>query len=235
TFDKFGKKFFKNYDFQMNDHYNVAIVTPLVHYCMGGLKIDTTGRVISKETKKPIRGLYAAGEVMGGVHGNNRLGGNSLLDCVVYGRITGKDACKTFLPARANVPLKELALGRTEPNRRAIVVGGGLAGFSACNTILENGGSVLLLDKSAFCGGNSSKATSGINGSCTKTQKRLGVKDSNEQFEFDCMKGGSKNPQLIKTMVEASGPSVEWLMDNFDLDLSLLARMGGHSVERTHR
>ncbi|KAF4646630.1 hypothetical protein FOZ61_005509, partial [Perkinsus olseni] len=180
---------------------------------------------------KPIRGLYAAGEVMGGVHGNNRLGGNSLLDCVVYGRITGKDACKTFLPARANVPLKELALGRTEPNRRAIVVGGGLAGFSACNTILENGGSVLLLDKSAFCGGNSSKATSGITGSCTKTQKRLGVKDSNELFEFDCMKGGSKNPQLIKTMVEASGPSVNWLMDNFDLDLSLLARMGGHSVE----
>ncbi|KAF4708070.1 hypothetical protein FOZ62_019172, partial [Perkinsus olseni] len=199
--------FFKNYDFQMNDHYNVAIVTPLVHYCMGGLKIDTSAHVIGKDDK-PIRGLYAAGEVMGGVHGNNRLGGNSLLDCVAYGRISGKDLINNFYPSAQRVPLKDLATGRTEPRKPSIVVGGGLAGFSAANTILERGGEVILIDKSAFCGGNSSKATSGINGSCTKTQKRLGVKDSNEQFEFDCMKGGSKNPQLIKTMVEASGPSV---------------------------
>ena len=44
---------------------------------------------------------------------------------------------------------------------RAIVVGGGLAGVSAGNTLVEWGGKVILLDKSAFCGGNSSKATSG--------------------------------------------------------------------------
>ncbi|KAF4648263.1 hypothetical protein FOL46_003141, partial [Perkinsus olseni] len=201
---------------------------------MGGLKIDTTGHVLDKEGK-PIRGLYAAGELMGGVHGNNRLGGNSLLDCVVFGRLTGKDAAKTFMPAHAHIPLKDLAEGHTEARQRAIVVGGGLAGFSAANTILEQGGEVILLDKSAFCGGNSSKATSGINGSCTKTQKKLGVKDSNELFESDCMKGGSKSPELIKTMVENSGNSVDWLVDNFGLDLSLLARLGGHSAERTHR
>jgi len=47
---------------------------------------------------------------------------------------------------------------------KVIVIGGGLAGLSAAHTILENGGSVLLLDKSAFWGGNSTKATSGING-----------------------------------------------------------------------
>ena len=49
----------------------------------------------------------------------------------------------------------------------AIVVGGGLAGMSAANTVLENGGRVVLLDKSSFCGGNSTKATSGINGAAT--------------------------------------------------------------------
>ena len=42
------------------------------------------------------------------------------------------------------------------PATQAIVVGGGLAGVSAANTILENGGRVILLDKSSFCGGNSS-------------------------------------------------------------------------------
>ena len=50
--------------------------------------------------------------------------------------------------------------------QKVIVIGGGLAGLSAAHTILENGGSVVLLDKSAFLGGNSTKATSGINGAC---------------------------------------------------------------------
>merc|ERR1719453_228212 len=48
-----------------------------------------------------IKGLYCAGEVAGGVHGNNRLGGNSLLDCVVFGRVTGKAATKYILGADA--------------------------------------------------------------------------------------------------------------------------------------
>jgi succinate dehydrogenase/fumarate reductase flavoprotein subunit len=45
----------------------------------------------------PINGLYAAGETAGGVHGVNRLGGTSLLDCVVYGRVSGRSACKYLL------------------------------------------------------------------------------------------------------------------------------------------
>ncbi|KAF4759208.1 hypothetical protein FOZ63_031254, partial [Perkinsus olseni] len=112
-------KFFKNYDFQMNDHYNVAIVTPLVHYCMGGLKIDTAGRVISKETKKPIRGLYAAGEVMGGVHGNNRLGGNSLLDCVVFGRLTADNACEDLLGLKKSMSLPALAKAPASASKKS--------------------------------------------------------------------------------------------------------------------
>ena len=51
-----------------------------------------------------------------------------------------------------------------------IVVGGGLSGLSAAHTILEHGGNVLVLDKNSFFGGNSTKATSGINGALTKTQ-----------------------------------------------------------------
>ncbi|KAF4752549.1 hypothetical protein FOZ63_012335, partial [Perkinsus olseni] len=107
TWDSWGKKFFKNYEYKMDDEFDVAIVTPLVHYCMGGLKIDTTGRVLDKEGK-PICGLYAAGELMGGVHGNNRLGGNSLLDCVVFGRLTGKDLCENVLGLSNKLNLKDL-------------------------------------------------------------------------------------------------------------------------------
>lgn len=64
-------------------------VIPGVHYCMGGILIDDKARAIG-ENGAPIQGLYASGEATGGIHGLNRLGGNSLLDAVVFGRIAGR-------------------------------------------------------------------------------------------------------------------------------------------------
>jgi succinate dehydrogenase/fumarate reductase flavoprotein subunit len=58
---------------------------------MGGLKIDTQARVLNEEGN-PVPGLYAAGEVTGGIHGANRLGGNAVPDTVVFGRIAGESA-----------------------------------------------------------------------------------------------------------------------------------------------
>ena len=92
-----------------------------------------------------------------------------------------------------------------------------------------------MLDKSFFCGGNSTKATSGINGANTRTQREKGIKDSADLFTSDTLKGGAKKPELVKMLCENSGDDVEWLMDRFYLDLSLVARVGGHSAPRTHR
>lgn len=61
---------------------------PSVHHTMGGLKIDTQARVLDTQGL-PIPGLYAAGEVTGGIHAGNRLGGNALIDIFTYGRIAG--------------------------------------------------------------------------------------------------------------------------------------------------
>jgi fumarate reductase flavoprotein subunit len=66
-------------------------VTPGIHHTMGGLKIDGKTRVL-KGDGSVIPGLYAAGEVTGGVHGGNRLGGTAVSDFVVFGRIAGKEA-----------------------------------------------------------------------------------------------------------------------------------------------
>eukprot|EP00397_Hematodinium_sp_SG-2012_P020477 GEMP01021099.1.p2 GENE.GEMP01021099.1~~GEMP01021099.1.p2 ORF type:complete len:520 (+),score=136.57 GEMP01021099.1:24-1562(+) len=121
------------------------------------------------------------------------------------------------------------------PAQQIIVVGGGLAGFSAAHTVLEHGGRCLLLDKSPFCGGNSTKATSGINGAGTKTQAAQGVPDTVEIFFQDTLKGGAKKPEVAKVLCNESGTAVDWLVDKFELDLSLLARLGGHSQPRTHR
>lgn len=90
---------------------------------------------------------------------------------------------------------------------RVIVVGGGLAGLSAAHTLLERGANVILLDKQPyvipftssgkrlftiftfrFMGGNSTKATSGINGAGTQSQQDLGIQDSTRIFFDDTKK-----------------------------------------------
>ena len=64
---------------------------PRVHYTMGGLNINNKAQVIGTD-QKPIRGLYAAGEICGGIHGMVRLGTVSIVDCLIFGRIAGKNA-----------------------------------------------------------------------------------------------------------------------------------------------
>merc|ERR1712217_967038 len=91
-----GKKFYHNIidgSKVATEPFYVAIITPVIHYCMGGLECTTDAECIDS-AGKVIPGLYVAGEAAGGIHGNNRLGGNSLLDCVVFGRVAGKAACK---------------------------------------------------------------------------------------------------------------------------------------------
>ena len=85
----FGRVSFAN-PLNTAPYYAIA-VTPGVHHTMGGLEINTNAEVLSTEGEV-IPGLYAAGEVTGGVHGSNRLGGNAVADFVVFGRIAGASA-----------------------------------------------------------------------------------------------------------------------------------------------
>jgi len=69
---------------------NPVLVYPIVHYSLGGIQID-------EDAQTNIKGLYAAGETTWGVHGEERLMGNSLLDIFVFGRIAGTNAVKAAL------------------------------------------------------------------------------------------------------------------------------------------
>jgi fumarate reductase flavoprotein subunit len=66
---------------------------PAVHHTMGGLRINEKAQALDIWSN-PIPRLYAAGEVTGGIHGDNRLGGNATADCVVFGRIAGTNAAR---------------------------------------------------------------------------------------------------------------------------------------------
>lgn len=74
--------------------YYASRLMPKVHHCMGGIRINEKAQAIDMFTYKPIAGLYAAGEVTGGVHGAVRLGSCATLDCLVFGRIAGQNAAK---------------------------------------------------------------------------------------------------------------------------------------------
>ena len=71
--------------------YYAIKVQPGIHHTMGGIKINENAQVIDTEGNV-IAGLFAAGEVTGGVHGNNRLGGNAVADFTIFGRIAGQSA-----------------------------------------------------------------------------------------------------------------------------------------------
>jgi len=101
--DPWAKKYFDAVPFDIKDSFYVAVICPVLHYTMGGIKIDTDASCL-KEDGTLIPGVFGAGEVNGGIHGLNRLGGSSLLDCVVYGRVAGASAAKYLLQETLKAP-----------------------------------------------------------------------------------------------------------------------------------
>jgi flavocytochrome c len=91
--DPFNKKYFHNGPVEVNDDFHVAQMEPVLHFTMGGIEINDKAQVLNSKGE-PFEGLFTCGELAGGVHGSNRLGGSSLLGCVVYGRVAGSSSSK---------------------------------------------------------------------------------------------------------------------------------------------
>lgn len=90
--DPFGRNNLSDVPEIKNGPYYAMRLWPKVHYCMGGVRIDELGRVISILTEKPINNLYAAGEATGGIHGASRLGGCAIAEAMATGIISARHA-----------------------------------------------------------------------------------------------------------------------------------------------
>ncbi|OLN89328.1 Fumarate reductase 1 [Colletotrichum chlorophyti] len=128
--------------------------------------------------------------------------------------------------------------------RPVIVVGSGLAGLSAAQEALRTGASVQMLDRAPKPGGNSIKASSGINGAGTRFQKAVGIENDNLFYDDTVRSGGKRfidakgvvdRPKLVELLTDSSESAVAWLTDEIGVDLSVVAPLGGHSLSRTHR
>ncbi|KAI9639980.1 hypothetical protein NHQ30_011649 [Ciborinia camelliae] len=97
--DEFGRLTFGSWMLENVDPESIVYVgsvTPAVHFTMGGVRIDEFSRVLDTHGLV-IGGVWAAGEVTGGVHGDNRLAGSSLLECVVFGRRAANAVVKSLV------------------------------------------------------------------------------------------------------------------------------------------
>ena len=133
-------------------------------------------------------------------------------------------------------PREKKVIVYNDVNTDVVIIGGGGAGLTAAIAAKDNGSNVILVEKAAILGGNTNYATGGLNAAETSVQKSKGIDDSVEIFIEDTMKGGknTNDKTLVAKMANSSAEIVDWLMEK-GADLSDLGRMGGQSVNRTHR
>jgi len=119
----------------------------------------------------------------------------------------------------------------------ALVVGTGVAGLTAALRLLDAGANVVLMDKERRTGGNSAKASSGINACCPQHSRTdANAADSIEAFANDTARSAKREPDgLIGLLASSSADAIKWLQERTGIDLSRLAQLGGHSFARTHR
>lgn len=117
-----------------------------------------------------------------------------------------------------------------------VVVGSGGAGLAAAIQACDEGARVLIVEKMSTIGGNTIKASVGMNAAETRYQKLKGIEDSKELFYQESLKGGQfkNNPVLLREFVEHAPQAVEWLADH-GIELSDITITGGMSIDRTHR
>ena len=116
-----------------------------------------------------------------------------------------------------------------------VVIGAGGAGMTAAIMLHQAGKNFVLLEKMPYSGGNTTKATGGMNAAETHYQKEQGIEDSKALFAADTMKGGHalNDPELVAVMANESAGAIDWL-DTIGASLPKISYSGGASVNRIH-
>ena len=143
---------------------------------------------------------------------------------------------KTDAKAGASKTMTYAEASSLKKSYDVIIVGSGGAGMTAAIEAKDAGMNPVILEKMPMAGGNTSKASAGLNASETSVEKAQGITDSNDKFYEETHKGGggTNDKELLRYFVDHSAAAVDWLAQN-DIVLDNLTTTGGMSVSRTHR
>jgi fumarate reductase flavoprotein subunit len=168
------------------------------------------------------------------------LDANTPLVDAISGATTQSEAVKKAVTKAMSKSCKAMALeegGNLEPPRYdVVVIGSGGTGLAAAIQASDRDASVLIVEKMPTIGGNTIKASVGMNAAGTRFQKLKGINDCKEKFYQESLKGGhgTNNPELLRRFVDNAAEAIEWLADR-NILLNDITITGGMSTDRTHR
>lgn len=147
-----------------------------------------------------------------------------------------KAVSKAMVKSSKALAAEEGADGAACKNYDVVVIGSGGAGLAAAIQAHDEGASVLIVEKMPGIGGNTIKASAGMNAAETRFQRVKGIQDSKELFYQETLKGGGNknNPDLLQRFVENAPEAIEWLARR-GIMLNDITTTGGMSIDRTHR
>ena len=202
-----------------------------------GVKIDATGET-------PELGGLAAGKLAASIMKAQTPNVDALSGATVTSNAIIKAATAALEEAGADISVLDANRrdgGESGPKEEKtvdteiVVIGAGGAGMTAAIMLHQAGKSFVLLEKMPYAGGNTTKATGGMNAAETHYQKEQGIEDSTALFAADTMKGGHalNDPSLVAMMANKSAEAIDWL-DTIGASLPKISYSGGASVNRIH-
>ena len=201
----------------------VSITGEMETPALGGVAVDTMDDAILSAGTPNVDGVAGATVT------------STAIRAAATEALTAAGADIAALDANRKDTAEDVVKEEKELSCDVVVVGAGGAGMSAAITVHEAGLSVILLEKMAYVGGNTTKATGGMNAAETHYQAEAGIKDSVEQFYLDTMEGGHNlnNPDLVRTLAERSAAGIDWL-DSIGAPLPKVSFSGGATNARIH-
>ena len=190
---------------------------------LGGVAVATLGEVIKQARTPDVDGVSGATVT------------STAIIAAATEALTAAGADIALLNDLRLDNAEEIAKEEKTIDTEIVIVGAGGAGMAAAIMAQQAGKQFVILEKMPYVGGNTTKATGGMNAAETHYQKEQGIEDSVELFAQDTMKGGHNlnNPDLVRTLAEQSAGAIDWL-DTIGADLPKISFSGGASTNRIH-